>query len=176
MYLTCKDHFICAGLFIEVLLLLGLKSYSWVQGLRLSLDPSDKDALKHFGNRPLYIAWDKGWSASSWKERAGKKRAGFGITQYKKFRITGSHMHEKHSRPWPTQAPEIRSEGEHAGSPGQPSRLISVNSTCLQIAGLKAMLFTSHFLSFSLCLILMNSRFFFSTIFAIKPWEVGLPW
>ena len=139
VYLTCEYHFICAGLFIEVLLLLGLKSYSLVQGLRLSLDPSDKDALKHFGRRPPYTAWDKGWSASSWKERAEKKRAGFGITQYKRFSLIGSHMHENQSRPWPGRASEIRvcwSEGEHAGSPGQPTRPISVNSICLQISGL----------------------------------------
>ena len=33
------------------------------------------------------------------KERAENKRAGFGITQYKMFRLIGSHMHEKQSIP-----------------------------------------------------------------------------
>ena len=37
---------------VKVLLLLGLKPHSWVQGLRPTLGSSDKGALKHFGRRP----------------------------------------------------------------------------------------------------------------------------
>ena len=161
---------------VKVLLLLGCKPHSWVQGLRPTLGSSDKGALKHFGRRPNVQPETKVEALLAEGKVQEIKWPGPGLPSMRAVSSQGvMWTGRKADCDW-LLASEMRAGRiEGSGPPGQakPADPGVCSPTACTTPGLKSVLFSKHFLSFALCLILVDSEFFFSTSCSEATWGNG---
>lgn len=161
---------------VKVLLLLGLKPHSWVQGLRHTLGSSDKGALRHFGRRPNVQLETKVEVLLAEGKVPETRWLGLWLPSVRAVGAQGvTWMRKKAESDW-IPAPEVRASQTDGGrQPGwtKPANQGVFIPTASKMSGLESMLFSRHFLSFACLLVVVDSEFFFSAFCNDATWGNG---